>query len=66
VWVDVSLGLDLVGGFCFIGIMFIVCGEVDGLDVDGFVKVVEEVKVICLVSKVLIGVDISLDVVLEV
>ena len=36
-------------------------GEVDGLDEDGFVKVANEAKATCPVSKALTGTTITLD-----
>ena len=58
---DVSLGPDPAGGFRLTGITLTVRGEVEGLDEQGFVKVAEEAKVSCPVSKALTGVEITLD-----
>jgi osmotically inducible protein OsmC len=62
---DVSLGPDPAGGFRLTGIKLTVRGEVEGLDADGFVKVAEEAKAGCPVSKALTGVEITLDAALE-
>ena len=58
---DVSLGPDPAGGFRLTGIALTVRGEVEGLDADGFVRVAQEAKATCPVSKALTGVEITLD-----
>jgi lipoyl-dependent peroxiredoxin len=58
---DVSLGPDPAGGFAITGIKLTVQGEVEGLDEDGFVKVANEAKATCPVSKALTGTTITLD-----
>lgn len=58
---DVTLGPDPAGGFAITGIKLTVQGEVDGLDEDGFVKVANEAKATCPVSKALTGTTITLD-----
>ena len=58
---DVSLGPDPAGGFRLTGIKLTVRGEVEGLDDAQFVKLAEDAKVGCPVSKALTGVDITLD-----
>jgi len=62
---DVSLGPDKAGGFRLTGIKLTVRGEVQGLDDDQFVKVADEAKATCPVSKALTGVEITLDAVQE-
>mgnify|MGYP000382562847 CR=1 FL=1 len=58
---DVSLGADPAGGFQLTGIALKVVGEVEGLDAAAFVRVAEEAKATCPVSKALTGVEITLD-----
>lgn len=58
---DVSFGPDKAGGFRLTGIKLTVRGEVEGLDDDQFVKVADEAKATCPVSKALTGVEITLD-----
>jgi osmotically inducible protein OsmC len=58
---DVSLGPDPAGGFRLTGITLKVRGEVEGLDDDTFLKVAQEAKASCPVSKALTGVPITLD-----
>ncbi|MEO7746092.1 MAG: OsmC family peroxiredoxin [Actinomycetota bacterium] len=58
---DVSLGADPAGGFRLTGIKLTVRGEVEGLDADAFVRVAEDAKASCPVSKALTGVEITLD-----
>lgn len=58
---DVSLGPDPAGGFRLTGITITVRGEVTGLDEAGFVKVAQDAKATCPVSKALTGVEITLD-----
>ena len=58
---DVSLGPDPAGGFRLTGITLKVRGEVEGLDDDAFLKVAQEAKASCPVSKALTGVPITLD-----
>jgi len=62
---DVSLGPDPAGGFKLTGIKITVRGEVEGLDDEQFVKVANDAKAGCPVSKALTGVDITLDAALE-
>ncbi len=62
---DVSLGPDPAGGFRLTGIKLTVRGEVEGLDDAQFVKLAEDAKAGCPVSKALTGVDITLDAALE-
>lgn len=57
----VTLGADAAGGFRLTGIALTVRGRIDGLDHDGFVKVAEEAKATCPISKALTGVEITLD-----
>ena len=58
---DVSLGPDPAGGFRLTGITLTVRAEVEGLDEAAVLKVAEEAKATCPVSKALTGVDITLD-----
>ena len=58
---DVSLGPDPAGGLRLTGITLKVRGEVEGLDDDAFLKVAQEAKASCPVSKALTGVPITLD-----
>jgi osmotically inducible protein OsmC len=58
---DVTLGPDPAGGFRLSAIALTVRGRVDGLDAAGFVRVAEEAKLGCPVSKALTGVPITLD-----
>jgi osmotically inducible protein OsmC len=58
---DVSLGPDRAGGFRLTGITLTVRGEVEGLDEEQFLKVAQEAKATCPVSKALTGVEITLD-----
>jgi lipoyl-dependent peroxiredoxin len=62
---DVTLGPDPAGGFKLTSIKLTVRGEVDGLDDAGFVKLAEDAKAGCPVSKALTGVPITLDAALE-
>jgi lipoyl-dependent peroxiredoxin len=62
---DVTLGPDPAGGFRLTGIKLTVRGEVEGLDDAEFVKLAEDAKAGCPVSKALTGVDITLDAALE-
>ena len=62
---DVSLGPDPAGGFRLTGIKLTVRGQVEGLDDAQFVKLAEDAKAGCPVSKALTGVDITLDAALE-
>ncbi|MDJ0393421.1 OsmC family peroxiredoxin [Rhodococcus sp. G-MC3] len=61
---EVSLGPDN-PGFKLTGIKITVRGEVDGLDAEGFAKAAQNAKETCPVSKVLTGVEITLDAALE-
>lgn len=59
---DVDLGPDKeAGGFKLTGIKLTVRGEVEGLDEEQFVKVAEQAKASCPISKALTGVEITLD-----
>lgn len=59
---DVALGPDKeAGGFKLTGITLTVRGEVEGLDEEQFIKVAEQAKASCPVSKALTGVEITLD-----
>jgi osmotically inducible protein OsmC len=58
---DVALGEDPAGGFRLTGITLTVRAEVDGLDEAAVLKVADEAKASCPVSKALTGVDITLD-----
>jgi len=58
---DVSLAPDPAGGLRITGVALTVRGEVEGLDRDAFLKVAEEAKATCPVSKALAAVDITLD-----
>jgi osmotically inducible protein OsmC len=58
---DASLGPDPAGGLRVTGIHLTVVGEVGGLAEDAFVKVAEDAKATCPVSKALTGVEITLD-----
>jgi osmotically inducible protein OsmC len=58
---DVHLGPDSAGGFKLTGITLTVRAEVGGLDEPAVLKVAEEAKATCPVSKALTGVDITLD-----
>ena len=49
------------GGLRITSIKLTVRGEVEGLDADAFLKVAEEAKATCPVSKALTGVEITLD-----
>lgn len=49
------------GGLRITGVKLTVRGEVEGLDADAFLKVAEEAKATCPVSKALTGVEITLD-----
>ena len=62
---DVSLGPDPAGGFKLTGINITLRGEVDNMDEGTFVKVAEDAKASCPVSKALTGVTITLDAALE-
>jgi len=62
---DVTLGPDPAGGFKLTSIKLTVRGEVDGVDDAEFVKLAEDAKAGCPVSKALTGVPISLDAALE-
>ena len=62
---DVSLGPDPAGGFKLTGIKLTVRGEVEGLTDEQFARVAQDAKAGCPVSKVLTGVDITLDAALE-
>ncbi|MCA1712583.1 MAG: OsmC family peroxiredoxin [Actinobacteria bacterium] len=58
---DVSLGADPAGGFRLTGIKLTVRAEVEGLDEAAVLKVADEAKATCPVSKALTGVEITLD-----
>ena len=58
---DVALGPDPAGGFRLTGITLTVRAEVEGLDEAGVLKVADEAKASCPVSKALTGVEITLD-----
>ena len=58
---DVSSAPDPAGGFHLTGIRLTVRAEVEGLDEAAFLKVAEDAKATCPVSKALTGVDITLD-----
>ena len=58
---DVSLGPDPAGGFRLTGIKLTVGGEVEGIDAETFLRVAEQAKAGCPVSKALTGVEITLD-----
>jgi osmotically inducible protein OsmC len=58
---DVSFGPDPAGGFRLTGITLVVRAEVDGLDEAAVLKVADEAKATCPVSKALTGVEITLD-----
>jgi osmotically inducible protein OsmC len=58
---DVAFGPDPAGGFRLSGITLVVRAEVEGLDEAAVVKVAEEAKATCPVSKALTGVEITLD-----
>jgi osmotically inducible protein OsmC len=58
---DVSFGPDPAGGFRLTGITLVVRAEVDGLDEAAVLKVADEAKASCPVSKALTGVEITLD-----
>lgn len=58
---DVTLGPDQPAGLRISGIHLTVRGTVDGLDAAGFLKVAEEAKATCPVSKALAGTTITLD-----
>ena len=62
---DVTLGPDPAGGFKLTSIKLTVRGEVDGVDDAEFVKLAEDAKAGCPVSKALTGVPITLDAALE-
>ncbi|HEY6794172.1 MAG TPA: OsmC family peroxiredoxin [Kineosporiaceae bacterium] len=62
---DVSLGPDPAGGFRLTGIQLTVRGEVQGLDEGTFLKLAEQAKAACPISKALAGVEIGLDAALE-
>jgi osmotically inducible protein OsmC len=63
---DVTLSPDPEGGLRIDKIHLTVRGEVEGIDADTFVKIAEEAKATCPVSKALAGVDdMSLDAALE-
>ncbi len=57
----VTLGPDPAGGFRITGIALTVCGEVEGLDADGFAAAAQKAKENCPVSKALTGTEITLD-----
>jgi osmotically inducible protein OsmC len=58
---DVALGPDPAGGFRLTGITLTVRAEVGGLDETAVLKVADEAKASCPVSKALTGVEITLD-----
>ena len=58
---DVSLAPDPAGGLRITGIKLTVRGKVEGLDADAFVRVAEQAKATCPVSKALTDVEITLD-----
>ena len=58
---DVNLGPDTAGGFRLTGITLTVRAEVGGLDEAAVLKVADEAKATCPVSKALTGVEITLD-----
>jgi osmotically inducible protein OsmC len=58
---DVSLGPDPAGGFRLTGITLHVRAEVGGLDEAAVLRVAEQAKAGCPVSKALTGVEITLD-----
>ena len=58
---DVTLGPDPAGGFRITGITLTVRAEVEGLEEEAVLKVAEEAKATCPVSKALTGVEITLD-----
>jgi osmotically inducible protein OsmC len=61
----VSLDPDPAGGFRISGIALTVRGDVEGLDNDGFVKVANDAKAQCPVSKAFTGTTITLDAALQ-
>jgi lipoyl-dependent peroxiredoxin len=61
----VSLGPDPAGGFQLTGIALTVRGEVEGLSAEEFIKVADDAKATCPVSKALTGVEITLDAALK-
>lgn len=61
VTVDVRLGPDPAGGFRIPDVTIHVRAKADGLDEAGFLKVAEEAKAGCPVSKALAGTTINLD-----
>ena len=58
---DVALGPDSGGGFRLTGITLTVRAEVEGLDEAAVLKVADEAKATCPISKALTGVEITLD-----
>ncbi|SDB96579.1 osmotically inducible protein OsmC [Sanguibacter gelidistatuariae] len=62
---DVTLAPDPAGGFQITGIALTVRGEVEGLDEATFLKVAQDAKATCPVSKALTGTTITLDAALE-
>jgi osmotically inducible protein OsmC len=58
---DVAIGPDPAGGLRLTGITLVVRAEVDGLDEAAVLKVADEAKATCPVSKALTGVPITLD-----
>jgi osmotically inducible protein OsmC len=58
---DVAIGPDPAGGFRISGITLVVRADVDGLDEAAVLKVADEAKATCPVSKALTGVPITLD-----
>jgi lipoyl-dependent peroxiredoxin len=59
---DVVLGPDPAGGFRISGITLTVSGSADGVSADDFVKIANDAKAACPVSKALAATDISLNV----
>jgi osmotically inducible protein OsmC len=57
----VSLDPDPAGGFRISTIVLVVRGKIEGLDEAGFMKVADEAKAQCPVSKALTGTTITLD-----
>lgn len=58
---DVAFGPDQGGGFKLTGITLTVRAEVEGLDEAAVLKVADEAKATCPISKALTGVEITLD-----
>ena len=58
---DVSMGADPAGGYRLSGIALTVRGEVEGIDEATFVRLAQETKDTCIISKALGGVPMTLD-----